>query len=384
MGEISSLAKQVAKQTTSTDNGTLMYGTVADGGVKLDGASVVTPATFAVEAKAGERVMCRILNHTVTVTSNVSDPSAGTEKVEEISGYALDAHNILVKIADDKTEADEIVESIQGKFTEANNAAADAKKSAEQAISDATTANKAATEANLYAKDALDKAGVAEQAASDASAAKEAAQNSADSAADALAKAGTAASNAQAAEDAVNDAVDGIKNSIVESLDQFYLSDSPTELTGGKWSTTATWTAGKYIWTRTRVIRFLDKDKANPYTYMPDETGTCITGNTGAKGEDAAVVRIDSSRGTVFKNSQVSTVLTVHVHYGSQVIEDKAALVAAFGTGAYIEWQWLKADSDQWGIIPNTDTRLSHDGFALTLAPDDVDVKVTFKATVNS
>lgn len=284
MGDISSLAKQVAKQATSTDNGTLMYGTVADGGVKLDGASVVTPATFAVEAKAGERVMCRILNHTVTVTSNVSDPSAGTEKVEEISGYALDAHNILVKIADDKTTADEIVEAINGKFTEANDAAADAKKSAEQAISDAATANKAAQEATLYAKDALDKAGVATQAAEDAKAAKEAAQKSADSAAELEKQAEESASKAQSAQDAVNTAISNIQNSIVESLDQFYLSDSPTTLTGGSWSTTATWTAGKYIWTRTRVIRYLDKDKANPYTYMPDETGTCITGNTGATG----------------------------------------------------------------------------------------------------
>ena len=285
MGEISSLAKQVAKESTATDNGTLMYGTVADGGVKLDGASVVTPATFAVEAKVGERVMCRILNHTVTVTSNVTDPSAGSEKVEEISGYALDAHNILVKIADDKTEADEIVEAIQGKFTEATSAAASAQESADQAIKDAETANKEAANATLYAKDALDKAGIAEQAAKDAAAAQASAEESASKADTAASNAEVAAGSAQSAQEAVNTAISNIQNSIVESLDQFYLSDSPTELSGGSWSTTATWTAGKYIWTRTRVIRYLDKDKANPYTYMPNETGTCITGNTGAQGE---------------------------------------------------------------------------------------------------
>lgn len=379
MGEISSLAKQVAKSNTSTDNGTLMYGTVADGGVRLDGASVVTPATFAVEAKAGERVMCRILNHTVTVTSNVTDPSAGTEKVEEISGYALDAHNILVKIADDKTEADEIVEAIQGKFAEANDAAAEAKESADKAIADAATANAAATEATLYAKDALDKAGVATQAAKDASTAKDAAQKSADDAAEALNQAGASASKAQAAQEAVTEAVNSIQNTVVESEDQFYLSTSSATPTGGEWKPNATWEAGKYLWTRTRCVLYMGKTE-----YRPSETGVCITGNTGSKGEDAAVVRIDSSRGTVFKNAQVATVLTVHVHYGAQVIEDKAALVAAFGAGAYLEWQWQKIDDDSWGIIPSSDARISNDGFSLTLTPDDVDVKTNFQVILNS
>lgn len=71
-------------------------------------------------------------------------------------------------------------------------------------------------------------------------------------------------------------------DAIKSTVEQFYQSNSPTTLSGGSWSTTQpTWTEGKYIWRRTLVT------KADGSTsYNPDETGVCITGNTGASGED--------------------------------------------------------------------------------------------------
>ena len=95
-----------------------------------------------------------------------------------------------------------------------------------------------------------------------------------------------------------------------------------------------------------------------------------------------AVLRIDSSRGTVFKDNNVSTVLSVSVHYGKQIIENITALRATFGATAHLQWEWLRMDEDRYGIISADDSRLSDGGFRLTLGPADVDVKVTFRCAL--
>ena len=69
--------------------------------------------------------------------------------------------------------------------------------------------------------------------------------------------------------------------SIVKSEEQFYQSTSPTSLNGGSWSTEQpTWTDETYIWRRTAVTYGNGRVE-----YTPSETGVCITGNTGAKGD---------------------------------------------------------------------------------------------------
>ena len=97
------------------------------------------------------------------------------------------------------------------------------------------------------------------------------------------------------------------------------------------------------------------------------------------KGEDAAVLRIDSSRGTVFKNNAVSTVLTVTIYYGSERITDLAGLKSAFGNTAHLTWYWQRLDEDRYGVISASDEMLSNNGFTLTLNPSQVDTKVTFR-----
>ena len=95
-----------------------------------------------------------------------------------------------------------------------------------------------------------------------------------------------------------------------------------------------------------------------------------------------AVLRIDSSRGTVFKDNQVSTVLSVSIHYGKQIIENITTLRATFGASARLQWEWLRMDEERYGIISADDTHLSDGGFRLTLGPTDVDVKVTFRCAL--
>ena len=89
-------------------------------------------------------------------------------------------------------------------------------------------------------------------------------------------------------------------------------------------------------------------------------------------------LRIDSSRGTVFKNNAVSTVLSAVIYKGSKRITDIDALHAEFGNGAYLEWLWQRMGEDTFGTIVSTDSRIGNGGFTFTLSPDDVDTKVVF------
>lgn len=168
-------------------------------------------------------------------------------------------------------------------------------------------------------------------------------------------------------------AKDSADSKISDVVIEYAKSTSPTSQPTSGWSSnTPTWEEGKYIWQRTAKT----VNGSTTYTY------TCIQGakgNTGDSGEDAVVLRIDSSRGTVFKNNQVSTVLTVTIFSGSDIINNLTALHSKFGNTAYLQWYWQKIDESDYGIIVSTDHKLSNDGFTLTLTPDEVDVKVTFR-----
>lgn len=96
------------------------------------------------------------------------------------------------------------------------------------------------------------------------------------------------------------------------------------------------------------------------------------------KGEDATLLYIDSSRGTVFKNSAVSTILSVILYSGSKRITTAEEMKKVYGPGAYIQWSWQRLDEDRFGVISVDDPKIINDGFGLVLTPDDVDVKVTF------
>lgn len=96
------------------------------------------------------------------------------------------------------------------------------------------------------------------------------------------------------------------------------------------------------------------------------------------KEEIATLLRIESSRGTVFKNDQVSTVLSVVLYHGKQRITDAETMHEVFGDGAYIQWKWQRLDEESYGIISASDSRFGNDGFTFSLSPDDVDTKITF------
>lgn len=97
---------------------------------------------------------------------------------------------------------------------------------------------------------------------------------------------------------------------------------------------------------------------------------------------DAVTLRIDSSRGTVFKNNAISTVLSVVIFRGSQRITDSETMKSIFGSSAYLEWSWQKMDESSFGTIVSTDSRLGDNGFTLTLSPADINTKAVFSCSL--
>lgn len=96
------------------------------------------------------------------------------------------------------------------------------------------------------------------------------------------------------------------------------------------------------------------------------------------KDEISTLLRIESSRGTVFKKDNISTVLSVVLYHGSTRITDSETMKQVFGDSAYIQWKWQKLDDDTFGVISSDDARISNGGFTLTISPEDVNTKVTF------
>ena len=178
--------------------------------------------------------------------------------------------------------------------------------------------------------------------------------------------------NALSANMALQESKDAKRNSIVNVTDEYAISSSTTDPPQtDEWTTEPpAWTEGKYIWRR-----FI-------YTYGDGHTEigtpTLSTGGNGKDGEDATTLRIESSRGTVFKNDSISTVLSVVIYRGSQRITDSNTLKTVFGTSAYLQWKWKRIDDESFGIISAGDSRFGDNGFTFTLSPDDVDTKVTF------
>ena len=116
-------------------------------------------------------------------------------------------------------------------------------------------------------------------------------------------------------------------------------------------------------------------DISDPSIYTWQQT----SGTAGKPGEDATLLKIDSSRGVLFKNNVFSTVLTVTIYKGPLAITDSATMKAQYGAGSYLQWSWRKSEDADWSVMSVSDSHISQDGFMLTITPADVDEKIVFK-----
>lgn len=178
--------------------------------------------------------------------------------------------------------------------------------------------------------------------------------------------------NSQNVNEALKNSNEAKKNTIIKVIDEYAISESTTDPPQTEeWSREIpVWEDGKFIWRRFIYV----------YGDGHEEIGipALSTGGSGKDGEDAVTLHIESSRGIVFKNDQVSTVLSVVIYQGSNRITDSTALKAVFGNSAYLQWKWMSLDDERFGIISSSDSRFSDNGFRFTISPDDVDTKVTF------
>ena len=187
------------------------------------------------------------------------------------------------------------------------------------------------------------------------------------------------------AEDAKSTAKKSIKKVDVEYSKNQSQSDPPT--TG--WQTNAPdWEEGYYIWQRTATTL---SDGTVSYT-----TAQCITGIKGDKGdqgiqgkqgeqgvqgppgEDAVMLYIDSSNGNVFKNSSIATTLTVTIIKGEQTANSSEEMYKMFGNSARLVWKCRQAGEISFSELDASDSRLSDNGFILTLNTDDINERAVF------
>jgi len=121
------------------------------------------------------------------------------------------------------------------------------------------------------------------------------------------------------------------------------------------------------MWQKT-VTTYADgtTDESNP---------TCLSG---AEGEAATTLRIESSRGTVFKRDDLTTVLTAVIYHGSQRITTVSELRSTYGSTAYLQWKWRRRDDSGYGVISSSDSRIGAGGFSFLVSASDVDANVTF------
>lgn len=163
-------------------------------------------------------------------------------------------------------------------------------------------------------------------------------------------------------------------NAVVASYDEYAISDSNSDPPADGWSAnTPAWEQGRYIWRR--VVT----EKGDGTTEVGSPA--LMTGNTG---EDATLVRVDSSRGLVFKNNSIATVLMAVIFHGSERIEDIETLRSVYGATAYIEWSWQRIGDESFSTISIDDSRIGDDGFTFTITSADVDTKTVFQATVRN
>lgn len=172
----------------------------------------------------------------------------------------------------------------------------------------------------------------------------------------------------------VADALEELKKQLVtiSGTAVYYQSGtSGTEPPVGEWSPVPVEVKdGQYLWTRT-VISYSDGSSTISYSV-----------SRSIKGEDAILLQIDSSNGDTFKNSSIATTLTVTIIVGGKRIDTSAKMADAFGADAYLMWEYKAFGSDTFAVIPETDPRLSDNGFIFTLGPQDINIKAVFNCSL--
>lgn len=87
---------------------------------------------------------------------------------------------------------------------------------------------------------------------------------------------------------------------------------------------------------------------------------------------------LESTNGTVIKNSKLNATLFVTIVYGNISINDNATMKKYFGNNAYLEWSEKKQGNSIFTPISQTDHRLSDGGFLFAINAEEILTQTTF------
>lgn len=126
--------------------------------------------------------------------------------------------------------------------------------------------------------------------------------------------------------------------------------------------------------------------KGHPYityicyvTYKNATKKLSVTFMLNIDGKDALVLKIDSSNGYIFKNTGVSTTMTVQIFVAGEIIDTSQKMYNYFGDKAKILWEVKHIKETDFTALDPADSRLTDNGFILTLTSNDINEKATFR-----
>lgn len=150
----------------------------------------------------------------------------------------------------------------------------------------------------------------------------------------------------------------GSSVTVTEQKVTYQKGNSGTTPPSGSWSETIPTTrAGEYLWTKT-VVTYSDGKSTTSYSVSRN-------GTNGTNGQDALTLVIESSAGTIFKNTAIATTLTAHVYKGG--VEVTGSALTALGT---IKW------------YKDGGTEPVATGSTFTITAGDVSNKATYTAVL--
>lgn len=125
----------------------------------------------------------------------------------------------------------------------------------------------------------------------------------------------------------------------------------------------------QYLWTKVRTEYSSGRENVSlTYSYQGKNGTNGAKGDTGAKGDDGYSIIIESSAGTVFKNSTGSTTLTAHIYQGGSEIDTG---------GTELQYQWKKYDA-----AGNLISTFSASTKSITVSASDVNNKNDYEVEV--
>lgn len=173
--------------------------------------------------------------------------------------------------------------------------------------------------------------------------------------------------------DSLSKIIDEIKKSIISITSQTV--DYSVDIQGVKppseWFTNKPiLPTGHWLWVRT-VTNLSNGDQTVAYSVS-------YAGTDGEEGKDSILLHLDSVNGNVFKNTQISTIITVTVIVAGNRLDNSTKLKSYFGEQAYLQWQYKAFDQVDFIDLDAEDIRISDEGFIFTVTTEDVVMKTIF------